>query len=75
MVNKNKYIRNLERELRKAFRRNVDWIEKALDLKETIENQKYEIEVQFYYCWWAYWLVLLCGILAMFDYLVLRRLL
>jgi len=70
-MNKNKYIKNLEREIKKLLRRIDDWRDTALDLQENINNRIYEAEVQLYYSWWTIVLILLCGILAGFDYFIL----
>ena len=68
---KNKYINNLERELKKTFKRIDDWRDTALDLQENINNKIYEAEVQLYYSYWAIILILLCGIITAFDYFVI----
>jgi len=74
-MNKTKYIKNLERALKKSFKRIDDWRDTASGLQENIDNRIYESEVCLYYSWWALVLVALCGILAGFDYLVIWRLL
>ena len=74
-MNKTKYIKNLERALKKSFKRIDDWRDTALDLQENIDNRIYEAEVCLYYSWWAVVLILLCGTLVGFDYLVIWRLL